>query len=49
MKKTIFTLFAAIMLSGLFFSCAEEEITPSETLNTGEVVGQGVQKDDKGF
>ncbi len=48
MKSKLLVLFTALLLSGVFSACSEEEINPNDTLN-GEVIGQGVQKDDPGF
>lgn len=47
MKKNILRITAVLLLSGLFASCAEEEINPSDQLNTS--TKNGVAKDDKTF
>lgn len=47
MKKNVIRLTAVLLLSGLLASCAEEEINPSDQLNTS--TKNGVAKDDKGF
>ncbi|HNP19319.1 MAG TPA: hypothetical protein PKL31_12855 [Fulvivirga sp.] len=49
MKSKILVLFTALLLSGIFSACNEEEINPNDGLNTRETVGNGVVKDDPGF
>ncbi len=48
MKSKVLIFVTALFLTGIFSSCSEEEINPNDSLN-GEVIGQGVQKDDPGF
>jgi pullulanase/glycogen debranching enzyme len=48
MKSKLLTLFTALLLSGLFSACAEEEINPNDSLNY-ETVGDGVTMDDTNF
>jgi hypothetical protein len=48
MKSKLLVLFSALLFSGLFSACAEEEITPNDSLNY-ETVGDGVTKDDTNF
>jgi hypothetical protein len=48
MKSKLLVLFTALLLSGLFSACAEEEINPNDSLNT-VVASDGVAMDDTKF
>jgi hypothetical protein len=48
MKSKLLVLFTALLFSGLFSACAEEEINPNDALN-GHVAADGVTKDDTNF
>jgi hypothetical protein len=48
MKSKLQILIFALLLTGMFSACAEEEITPNDNLNY-ETVGDGVTMDDTNF
>ncbi|QSE96968.1 hypothetical protein [Fulvivirga lutea] len=47
MKKSLLKLLAVLMLTGTLYSCSEEEINPSDDLNSKKT--EGVTKDDGTF
>ena len=50
MKKTLLRVIAMVFISGIFASCTDEEIMPSDQLNNDNTIeANGVTKDDKGF
>jgi hypothetical protein len=48
MKSKLQILIFALLLTGMFSACAEEEINPNDALN-GHVAADGVTKDDPDF
>ena len=50
MKSRLLVFMIALLFSGIFSACSEDEIKPNDGLNVArETVGNGVGKDDPGF